>query len=55
LPYVVLFAIPASIARANPYCSIYTFVDVHPPRLRELFGLKWAAVGASERSRDIYG
>jgi hypothetical protein len=53
LPHVVLFAILASIAGANSYRSVHTFIDVHLPRLRKLFGLKWRSAPAYTTIRWI--
>src|SRR5215468_3549327 len=46
LPHVILFAILASIAGANSYRSVHTFIRVHLPRLRKLFRLKWGGAPA---------
>jgi len=53
LPHVILFAILASVAGANSYRSVHTFIDVHLPRLRKLFDLKWRAAPAYTTIRWI--
>jgi len=53
LPHVILFAILASIAGANSYRSVHTFIRVHLPRLRKLFRLKWRRAPAYTTIRGI--
>jgi len=53
LPHVILFAILASIAGANSYRSVHTFVHEHLPRLRKLFRLKWRRAPAYTTIRGI--
>jgi DDE_Tnp_1-associated len=53
LPHVVLFAILAMVAGANSYRGIHSFIDVHLPRLRKFFGLKWRRTPAYTTIRII--
>jgi hypothetical protein len=53
LPHVILFAILVSIAGANSYRSVHTFIRVHLPRLRKLFRLKWRRAPAYTTIRGI--
>jgi hypothetical protein len=53
LPHVVLFTILAALAGANSYRNVHTFIDVHLPRLRKLFGLKWCKAPAYTTIRGI--
>lgn len=53
LPHVVLFAILAMGAGANSYRGIHSFIDVHLPRLRKFFGLKWRRTPAYSTIRFI--
>src|SRR5208282_3474382 len=53
LPHVVLFAILAAVAGANSYRNVHTFIDVHLPRLRKLFDLKWRKAPAYTTIRGI--
>jgi hypothetical protein len=53
LPHVVLFAILAIVAGAKSYREVHTFIDVHLPRLRNLFTLKWRAAPAYTSIRGI--
>jgi DDE_Tnp_1-associated len=48
-----LFAILASIAGANSYRSVHTFVHEHLPRLRKLSRLKWRRAPAYTTIRGI--
>ena len=53
LPHVVLFSILASLAGANSYRGIHSFVEVHLPRLKESFGLAWRRAPAYTTIRNV--
>jgi hypothetical protein len=53
LSHVVLFSILASLAGANSYRGIHSFVEVHLPRLKESFGLTWRRAPAYTTIRNV--
>jgi len=53
LPHVLLFAILAIVSGANSYRAIHSFIEVHLPRLRRMFGLKWRKAPAYTTIRGI--
>ncbi len=53
LPHVVLFSILASLAGANSYRGIRSFVEVYLPRLKESFGLTWRRAPAYTTIRNV--
>jgi DDE_Tnp_1-associated len=53
LAHVVLFAILASLAGANSYRTVETFIDVHLKQLRRRFGLTWRRAPAHTTIRWI--
>ena len=53
LSHVVLFSILASLAGANSYRGIHSFVEVHLSRLKESFGLTWRRAPAYTTIRNV--
>jgi hypothetical protein len=53
LPHVVLFSILATLAGANSYRAIHSFVEVHLARLKQTFGLGWRRAPAYTTIRNV--
>ena len=53
LPHVVLFSILATLAGANSYRAIHSFVEVHLGRLKASFGLSWRRAPAYTTIRNV--
>lgn len=53
LPQMLLFSILAVMAGANSYRAIHSFIDVHLPRLKDAFGLKWRRAPAYTSVRNV--
>ena len=53
LTYVLLFSILAIVTGGNSYRSTVTFIEMHRPRLNEVFGLAWQRAPAHTAIRYI--